>query len=82
MTLPSWVEVEVLEETPNVSYLIIPHLPSEEEVESEEMMAVAGGWRRWRTRRWIRARGFADVRARNGVTYIRRSGQGGWRVGW
>ena len=82
LTLPSWVEVEVLEETPNVSYLIIPHLPSEEEVESEEMMAVAGGWRRWRTRRWIRARGFADVRARNGVTYIRRRGQGGWRLGW
>ena len=82
LTLPSWVELEVLEETPNVSYLIIPHLPSEEEVESEEMMAVAGGWRRWRTRRWIRARGFADVRARNGVTYIRRRGQGGWRLGW
>ena len=47
MTLPSWVEVEVLEKTPNVSYLIIPHLPSEEEVESEEMMAVAGGRAYW-----------------------------------
>ena len=50
-SLPSWVEVEVLEETPNTSYLIIPHLPSEEEVEAEEMMAVTGGWRRrWRWR--------------------------------
>ncbi|GGA44097.1 NHLP leader peptide family RiPP precursor [Okeania sp. KiyG1] len=59
-TLPSWVEVEVLEETSNTSYFIIPHLPSEEEVESEEMMSVTGGWRRrrrWfriRTRRWFR----------------------------
>ncbi|MDE5080718.1 MAG: NHLP leader peptide family RiPP precursor, partial [Trichodesmium sp. St18_bin1] len=58
LTLPSWVEVEVLEETPNVSYLIIPHLPSEEEVESEDMMAVAGGWRRRRRRRWRSRRWF------------------------
>ncbi|NEO57402.1 MAG: NHLP leader peptide family natural product precursor [Okeania sp. SIO3B5] len=49
-SLPSWVEVEVLEETPNISYLIIPHLPSEEEVEAEEMMAVTGGGRWWRRR--------------------------------
>ena len=58
LTLPSWVELEVLEETPNVSYLIIPHLPSEEEVESEDMMAVAGGWRRRRRRRWRSRRWF------------------------
>ena len=73
LTLPSWVEVEVLEETPNVSYLIIPHLPSEEEVESEEIMAVTGGWRRRRWRRWrVRLRGRSRTRRRGrswGVYY-------------
>ena len=71
LTLPSWVEVEVLEETPNISYFIIPHLPSEEEVESEEIMAVTGGWRRRRWRRWI------SVRARR-LTRKRRP----WRSFW
>ena len=79
-TLPSWVEVEVLEQTPTTSYFIIPYLPSEEEVEAEEMMSVAGGWRR--RRRWIRARGTLGIRIGRGVTYTRRSGRGGWSVGW
>lgn len=52
ITIPSWIDVEVLEETPQQSYLIIPHLPDEEEVTEEEMMAVAGG--RFRFRRFIR----------------------------
>lgn len=81
-TLPSWVDVEVLEETPNISYFIIPKLPSEEEVESEEMMAVAGGWRTRRCR--IRARGRIGIRfgRGGGVRYTRSSGRGGWSVSW
>ncbi|NEO57731.1 MAG: NHLP leader peptide family natural product precursor [Okeania sp. SIO3B5] len=81
-TLPSWVEVEVLEETSNTSYFIIPHLPSEEEVESEEIMAVTGGWRR--RGRWIRARGSWGVRfgRGGGFNYTSRSGTRRWSIGW
>ena len=82
LTLPSWVEVEVLEETPNISYFIIPHLPSEEEVESEEIMAVTGGWRRRRRRRWFRARGSWRVGLRSGIGYTSRSGTRRWSVNW
>jgi hypothetical protein len=57
--LPSWMEVDVLEETPTQSFLIIPYLPSEEEVSKDEMMAIAGGFR---FRRFIRRVGRAIKR--------------------
>ncbi|MDJ0799792.1 MAG: NHLP leader peptide family RiPP precursor [Calothrix sp. MO_167.B12] len=69
--LPSWVDVTVLEETAKKSFLIVPYMPSEEEISEEEMVAVSGGWRRFRFRgRRIR------FSFRRGISYGRR-----WSIG-
>lgn len=68
-TLPSWINVEVLEATSESIIFVIPCLSSNE-VEEEQMMAVAGGWRRFR----VRARGRFRFRFRRGFSYTSRRG--------
>jgi hypothetical protein len=41
--LPEGFSVNVVEETPNTAYIVLPYMPSTEEMDEEQLEAVAGG---------------------------------------